>query len=91
MGKLKDIIDGWTNLITDNQEVKEIAQSRAIICSECPLNINNTCSKNIKGKAVKSGTYNGMTVEEGKEYTGCGCYLPAKTKAPNTSCPLLKW
>lgn len=26
-----------------------------------------------------------------KKKGGCGCYLQAKTKSPNSSCPIEKW
>lgn len=74
-----------------NPEQLEEAQKRAVICSQCPLNKNNTCSKNLKGKAVTTFVYNGEPREQGKEYAGCGCYLPAKTRSTNSVCPLGKW
>jgi hypothetical protein len=35
--------------------------------------------------------YNGEQRSPGYKYKGCGCYLPAKTKSPTSSCPLGKW
>lgn len=41
MSKLQEIIDGWSNLITD--DFKEEAERRAKICSTCDKNVLNVC------------------------------------------------
>ena len=66
MSKLSQIIEGWSNHIFDNPEVKKLAEARANICATCPENKSNICNK-------------------------CGCYLPAKTKSPQATCPIEKW
>lgn len=45
MSKLKEIYDGWTNYILKNPEIINLAEQRATICSECPINVKNFCSK----------------------------------------------
>ena len=43
MSKLKEILNGWTNVIWEKPEVEKIAMDRAIVCSTCDKNVNNTC------------------------------------------------
>lgn len=43
--KLKNIYDGWKNLIFPSEEVEKLAKQRAEICSKCPSNVNNTCKE----------------------------------------------
>ena len=66
MSKLSQIIEGWSNHIFDNPEVKQLAEARAKICASCPENKSNICNS-------------------------CGCYIPAKVKAPQATCPKDKW
>lgn len=47
MGKFEEIITGWTNLMLGKE--KELAESRAKICAECPKLVNNFCSKDLGG------------------------------------------
>jgi hypothetical protein len=91
INSLKQIIEGWSNYWFDNQEVKELAEKRASICAECPLNVNNVCSKSKSGKAVITFNYKEELRIKDKEYNGCGCYLSAKTRSEESICPLGKW
>lgn len=88
--KLNDIIKGFGNYWFDNDSVKESANIKANVCASCPLNVNNYCSKRVNGKAVKDFQYNEELRFEGKEYPGCGCFLPAKLKS-DSQCPLGNW
>lgn len=45
MSKLKEILNGWTNVIWEKPEVEKMAMDRAIICADCIYNVNNTCSQ----------------------------------------------
>jgi hypothetical protein len=53
--------------------------------------VDKTCSKLISESAVKTFKYNGELRIEGQIYPGCGCPLVAKTKSPDSLCPLGKW
>ncbi len=44
MSKFKEIINGWSNVIWEKPEVEKIAMDRAVICGNCPENINNVCN-----------------------------------------------
>lgn len=44
MSKLQEIYNGWTNYLTSNPEVQQLADMRAKICAECPLNKLNICT-----------------------------------------------
>lgn len=43
MSKLQEILNGWKNVIWEKPEIEKIAMDRAVICSSCDKNINNTC------------------------------------------------
>jgi hypothetical protein len=45
MGKLSEIIDGFKNLVWENPRIEKIAMDRAVICSDCIYNVQNTCSQ----------------------------------------------
>ena len=66
MAEFKNIIVGFTNLLTGKETPQE--QKRLKICGGCPL-------LNKKTKRCKE----------------CGCYMPAKVKAPAAKCPKNKW
>lgn len=89
--KTKEIFQGWKNHITDNDEVKDLASHRMNICNGCFVKVDNTCSKLVSESAVKTFKYNGELRIEGQIYPGCGCPLVAKTKSPDSLCPLGKW
>lgn len=95
MGKyiknLKEIISGWSNYWFDNQDVKELAESRAAICAACPLNVNNVCSKSKSGVVKETFVYNEELRVKGSVQAGCGCPLSAKTRSPESKCPLNNW
>lgn len=89
--KYKEIYEGWKNDMFPTSEILVMAEPRANICSSCPLNINNVCSPNQSGLAVKTFEYQEELRHEGKVYKGCGCPLSKKTKSPDSKCPLGKW
>lgn len=45
MSKLKEIYEGWTNYISKNPDIQQLADLRANICAECPFNKSNFCGK----------------------------------------------
>lgn len=89
--KYKEIADGWYYDAFPTDAIIALAEDRAEICAQCPLNKNNTCDSNTNGIAVKDFEYQGQARKEGKRYNGCGCPLSKKTKSPDTKCPLGKW
>jgi len=82
---MKGIIRGWSNQVLDqlgmlDEETRKLSQKRLEICGSCPLKTAaGFCDPT---KKIKVGD---------KEYQGCGCFLPAKTKVKDESCPAKKW
>ncbi len=89
--KLKEILTGLTNYYTDNPQVKELAEKRASICADCPLNVDNRCSKDLQDKAVIDFDYYEEARYKGNLYNGCNCRLPFKCASPDSICPTGKW
>lgn len=86
MSKLKEIFDGWGNLVKDtfgtlNEETKLMAQIRLEQCNTCYMRSGNTCdtSKEIKHIITE------------QLVNGCGCNIAAKTLSPTSECPAGKW
>ena len=86
MSKLKEIFDGWGNLVKDkfgtlNEETKLMAQIRLEQCHSCSMRSGNTCdpSKQIKHIVTEQLVW------------GCGCNISAKTLSPTSECPAGKW
>lgn len=83
---IKDILQGWGNLVKDqfnllDEETKELSELRLYNCHFCHLRDGNMCSPNKKGEHI----YSGQIV------SGCGCNIAAKSLAPDARCPLGKW
>ena len=81
---LRNIVDGWTNLVLPDQVNEELALKRANICAKCPF------------AKMSSGTYTIIVDNRTKNIRGmscgkCGCPLSAKGRAKNDSCPEGKW
>ena len=86
MSKLNEIINGWANVVKDrigtlDPNIKQMAESRLLLCNVCHMRINNTCSP-------KNTGINEITKVETK---GCGCNISAKNLSPESKCPLSKW
>lgn len=77
MGRIKEIVDGWSNHLFGNKSIEDIAKKRMSICKKCPENSFNKKEK--------------FTLRIDEHCTLCGCTLSAKTKSPDSECPLLKW
>jgi len=43
--KLKQIKEGWTNYLNDDEAALQLAEFRAPICAACPKNVRSFCSK----------------------------------------------
>ena len=86
MLNIKNIINGWANLVKDQFDtlepsIKEQAQLRFLNCERCHIRNGNVCSSGRKG----------INLNSGKLTKGCGCFLPAKIMAKKANCPLGKW
>jgi hypothetical protein len=86
MLKLKEIFEGWGNVLKDkikgvDPELKNLSKLRLLQCNDCALRNGYVCSPSRVGKHIETGV---MT-------KGCGCAIPAKTLSPNSKCPLGKW
>ena len=86
MGKLKEILDGWGNVLKDkfgtlNEETKIMAEIRIEQCHSCSNRRGNVCdpTKQIKHIVTEQMVW------------GCGCNLTAKTLSPDSECPAGKW
>lgn len=49
MGKLQEIINGWTNYAIKNPQIEKLAKERAEFCVDCSQLKNNTNSCKICG------------------------------------------
>jgi len=45
MGKIREILNGWKNVVWEKPEVEKLAYDRLTICSTCDKNISNKCSE----------------------------------------------
>lgn len=95
---LNNILEGWANNIKNNfgllsPELKSKGEKRLLICNNCPLRNNNTCSTSRTGEAVTTFLYRNEKTprQKGVLYKGCGCNISAKTVCDNCQCPLGKW
>jgi len=43
MSKLKEILNGWSNVIWSKPEVEKMAMDRAVVCGTCDDNVNGKC------------------------------------------------
>lgn len=86
MSKLKEIFDGWGNVVKDkfgilNEETKIMAEIRLEQCHSCSNRSGNICNPTRKIKHIVTG----------EMVWGCGCNLTAKTLSPDSECPAGKW
>ena len=75
MGQVKEIFEGFKNLVFPDEEVEALAEQRLKICFECPVRTDNKCDRDKSLNRIK----------------GCGCWLSAKTRSVGSNCPLKKW
>ena len=80
------ILEGWGNVVKDefnilDPKIKQLASTRMLICDNCDIREENTCSTEIYGIHTKTGIL----------ANGCGCNIAAKTLSPNSECPLGYW
>jgi hypothetical protein len=74
-GKIKEIAEGWSNLIfSSDEKIENMSKERMKICEECEFH-----SKHHKTKRPDV------------HCTNCGCTLAAKTRSESSKCPINKW
>ena len=86
MSGIKDILNGWANLIKDtfnglDPETKKLSEERLNICHSCDIRLGSICDPRKMGIHIKTGHLT----------RGCGCNIAAKTMNKNSKCPLGKW
>lgn len=82
MGKINDIISGWSNYISKSEVTEEIALKRAEVCS--------TCEHAKFSKALKVFVKDKLKTVEGYYCSDCeGCPLSAKIRTNKDICK--KW
>ena len=86
MSQIKQIIEGWANVIKDQFNAvdivtKTISKKRLELCDPCDLRRGNTCST----------TVSGLHIITNERKNGCGCNISAKTLSRSSQCPLGKW
>lgn len=86
MSKLKEILDGWGNVVKDrfgvlDEEIKVMAQIRLEQCDSCSMRSGNICDPKKELKHIVTEQL----------VNGCGCNISAKTLSPNSECPAGKW
>jgi len=90
---MKEIIEGWSNLIKDilSKEQNEEAKRKILICKDCKfLTKTLTCNPFFTGAVVKDFTCGKKSYKKGQIVKGCGCYIPAKARS-SSCCPTGKW
>jgi hypothetical protein len=96
---LSEILEGWGNSIKDkfnllnDPPLKAKSEKRLLICNECHMRDNNTCSKKRTGFVIKTFRYGNEEVDrmKGQMVKGCGCSLSAKSLCDNCKCPANYW
>jgi hypothetical protein len=87
---IRDIVQGHLNEFFNEEE--ELSQKRMAICNQCPI-----MKRKVYGFVCDSGTYLNQETGEVSRIkkpgfeNGCGCRLEAKTRIPESTCPLGKW
>lgn len=84
--EIKDILQGWTNHLTNNESVKDSSEIKMEFCNKCPLNVNGICTSYKKAPVIKDFNYRGEDRKEGQMVEGCKCPLDKKTKS-DSQCP----
>ena len=75
LSQVKDVAEGWKNVLLKKPEVETVAQARLLICRQCEKNSLN----------------NPPSLRPDEHCTDCGCPLISKTRCMHCECPLKKW
>lgn len=82
LAQIKDITKGYKLLNTSDKSIIHMSQRRLRHCQTCVLFTDSSvCNPKKSGPNVKTG----------KITSGCGCYMPSKSKMKAKQCPLSKW
>jgi len=79
MSKLREIFDGYKNLLFENEQVERLAEARLKECEKCK-NLDNF-ELTIMGKKNKMYLHCKL----------CICYVPAMLRSPTKKCKAGKW
>lgn len=82
---LKQIAEGWGNHFLDklnllDPEKKRIAETRMVICENCPIKKDNICDPDTSGTSM-----------DGTKFRGCGCFVDKKVLCMDCECPGSYW
>lgn len=96
MSLLKEISSGFILRMREEMNALTEEESNAVNvrlseCEKCEIRDGSWCSKEKYGRAVKDLEYKKEKRQKGMMYSGCGCYLPIKTRSLLSKCPLGKW
>lgn len=80
--QVSNIIKGWKNYLSKDEEVEKIAEKRALLCVNCTQ--------------LKKSRIFAWVKDEIKEVSGtvcgkCDCPIAMKVRSINEKCPLNKW
>jgi len=81
--KLNDIVDGYKLLQTKDKKIIRMSEKRMRHCLSCTVYNHDAQTCNSRKTAPH--------ITSGKITTGCGCFMPSKTKLESKKCPLGKW
>lgn len=81
--KLHRIINGWSNYLSKDAKVEDMATERAKVCSGCEFAVHGTYEKLMPDYSIKE--VQGMKCEV------CGCPLSTKLRSVDENCPKNKW
>jgi hypothetical protein len=82
---VKQIAEGWGNYFLDKLSLldegkKKVAETRMVICENCPVKTDNICDTEKTGYTA-----------EGTKFSGCGCFLDKKVLCMDCECPGSYW
>lgn len=77
MSQIKQIVEGWTNVVFKKDDVETLAAKRLEICEACEWHSKNNNTAKIK--------------RPDDHCTKCGCPLMSKTRCVSCACPIEKW
>jgi len=82
LGKIANILEGWSNLLSKDATTERVAEARAEICGRCPFAVEKKILIFVKDDFKE---IEGMACER------CNCPLSAKIRATKETCPENLW
>lgn len=86
--KLKEIKEGWKNVLFSDPKIEAIAVQRAELCAECP---HSKMMEHSFMKFIETSKTIQMQNVMLYKCDQCGCPLSAKTRSLFSECPIKKW